>query len=76
MNNSPGLDRKVLPSFGDPEFEDEFFSYNPDDDPTERQKSRLMNKAEYKAKRQGITLSQWVTIHNVYYKMRRDSKKL
>jgi hypothetical protein len=68
--------REISASFEDPEFEDEFFSYNPDEDPSEGEKARLMNKASYRARSQGISLEQWTAIHSLYYKMRSDRKRL
>jgi len=59
-------------SLEDATFEDEFFSYNSDDDLNGGIGIELADRALYRAKIEGISLTEWTTIHQLYYQMRKD----
>lgn len=69
-NTSSKLEKATLP---DPTFEDEFFGYSPEED-YDGEGTRLVDRAVYRAKREGISLGKWIDIHRLYYKMRHDKK--
>jgi hypothetical protein len=66
--------REISASFEDRNFEDEFFEYNPDNDSDGGVGIELMDRAIYRAKIEGISLTEWATIHKLYYNMRKDRK--
>jgi hypothetical protein len=67
---------KTLASLEDVGFENEFFNYSPDEDSDGGIGIELIDRAIYRAKLAEISLIEWVTIHKLYYQMRKDSKKL
>jgi hypothetical protein len=71
----PRSKKVALASLEDIKFENEFFEYNPDNDPTGGIGINLIDRALDRAKIAGISVYEWTTIHKLYYEMRQNQKK-
>ena len=75
MSDLYNFERKVSASLEDPEFEEEFFGYSPEEDSTGGIGIELADRAFFRATRiEGISIEEWTNIHKLYYKIRHDKE--